>query len=159
MSEQQGVLGVSLLTGEGGKSRLEVGGRAGGRAQIYHTNLHEKAGDLESEGRFEPMQTEMESVRTGGRGPCPAFARAQPACEGARSRGVRSCGGGKARLPAPPGLPPLAQAVVPIGLLYAGTLWLGNAAYLYLSVSFIQMLKVLLVIPSGTALWECWYCI
>lgn len=34
------------------------------------------------------------------------------------------------------------KAVVPIGLLYAGTLWLGNAAYLYLSVSFIQMLKV-----------------
>lgn len=34
------------------------------------------------------------------------------------------------------------KAIVPIGLLYAGTLWLGNAAYLYLSVSFIQMLKV-----------------
>lgn len=34
------------------------------------------------------------------------------------------------------------KAVVPIGGLYAGTLWLGNAAYLYLSVSFIQMLKV-----------------
>ena len=31
---------------------------------------------------------------------------------------------------------------MPIGLLYSGTLWLGNAAYLYLSVSFIQMLKV-----------------
>jgi hypothetical protein len=26
----------------------------------------------------------------------------------------------------------------------AGTLWLGNAAYLYLSVSFIQMLKALM---------------
>lgn len=36
------------------------------------------------------------------------------------------------------------QAVVPIGFLYAGTLWLGNAAYLYLSVSFIQMLKALM---------------
>lgn len=34
------------------------------------------------------------------------------------------------------------RAVVPIGACYAGTLWLGNAAYLYLSVSFIQMLKV-----------------
>lgn len=34
------------------------------------------------------------------------------------------------------------RAVVPISALYAGTLWLGNAAYLYLSVSFIQMLKV-----------------
>ena len=26
----------------------------------------------------------------------------------------------------------------------AGTLWLGNAAYMYLSVSFIQMLKALM---------------
>jgi hypothetical protein len=34
------------------------------------------------------------------------------------------------------------RAIVPIGLCYAGTLWVGNAAYLYLSVSFIQMLKV-----------------
>lgn len=34
------------------------------------------------------------------------------------------------------------RAVVPISALYAATLWLGNAAYLYLSVSFIQMLKV-----------------
>lgn len=34
------------------------------------------------------------------------------------------------------------RTIVPIGGLYAGTLWLGNAAYLYLSVSFIQMLKV-----------------
>ena len=31
---------------------------------------------------------------------------------------------------------------MPIGFLYSGTLWLGNAAYLFLSVSFIQMLKV-----------------
>lgn len=36
---------------------------------------------------------------------------------------------------------------MPIGFLYSGTLWLGNAAYMYLSVSFIQMLKVL---PSAT---------
>jgi hypothetical protein len=36
------------------------------------------------------------------------------------------------------------KAVVPIGGCYAGTLWLGNAAYLYLSVSFIQMLKALM---------------
>ena len=34
------------------------------------------------------------------------------------------------------------RAIAPIGLLFSGTLWLGNAAYLYLSVSFIQMLKV-----------------
>lgn len=33
------------------------------------------------------------------------------------------------------------RTIVPIGFLYAGTLWLGNAAYVYLSVSFIQMLK------------------
>ncbi|KAG2437006.1 hypothetical protein HYH02_011438 [Chlamydomonas schloesseri] len=31
--------------------------------------------------------------------------------------------------------------VVPIAALFSGTLWLGNAAYLYLSVSFIQMVK------------------
>ena len=42
------------------------------------------------------------------------------------------------------------KAVVPIGACFAGTLWLGNAAYLYLSVSFIQMLKVhLLLIQPG----------
>lgn len=42
--------------------------------------------------------------------------------------------------------PPCAETylrtIVPISALYAGTLWLGNAAYIYLSVSFIQMLKV-----------------
>ena len=36
------------------------------------------------------------------------------------------------------------KAIVPIGACYAGTLWVGNAAYLYLSVSFIQMLKSLM---------------
>ena len=41
-----------------------------------------------------------------------------------------------------PNLCDVYRAVVPIGACYAGTLWLGNAAYLYLSVSFIQMLKV-----------------
>jgi hypothetical protein len=35
------------------------------------------------------------------------------------------------------------RAIVPIAALFSGTLWLGNAAYMYLSVSFIQMLKVL----------------
>ena len=35
----------------------------------------------------------------------------------------------------------LRRGVLPIGALFAGTLWLGNSAYLYLSVSFIQMLK------------------
>ena len=34
------------------------------------------------------------------------------------------------------------QNVVPVGVCQALTLALGNAAYLYLTVSFIQMLKV-----------------
>lgn len=33
---------------------------------------------------------------------------------------------------------------MPIGACYAGTLWVSNAAYIYLSVSFIQMLKALM---------------
>ncbi|KAK2076286.1 hypothetical protein QBZ16_001218 [Prototheca wickerhamii] len=36
------------------------------------------------------------------------------------------------------------RAIVPIGACYALSLWVGNAAYLYLSVSFIQMLKALM---------------
>lgn len=49
---------------------------------------------------------------------------------------------------APITLPPIplsplpCSSIVPVGFLFAGTLWTGNAAYLYLSVSFIQMLKV-----------------
>ncbi|XP_059459999.1 probable sugar phosphate/phosphate translocator At4g32390 [Corylus avellana] len=35
-------------------------------------------------------------------------------------------------------------SVVPIGALYAVSLWLSNSAYIYLSVSFIQMLKALM---------------
>jgi hypothetical protein len=31
---------------------------------------------------------------------------------------------------------------VPIGGLFALTLWLGNTAYVYISVSLIQMIKV-----------------
>ena len=45
--------------------------------------------------------------------------------------------------------------VMPIGLLYAGSLWLSNSSYLYLSVSFIQMTKSLmpgLVYASGTVI-------
>lgn len=44
------------------------------------------------------------------------------------------------------------RRVMPIGLLYAASLWLSNSAYLYLSVSFIQMTKSLmpgLVYTSG----------
>ncbi|QDZ20302.1 solute carrier protein [Chloropicon primus] len=37
-----------------------------------------------------------------------------------------------------------ASRVVPIGLLYALSLWLSNSSYLYLSVSFIQMTKSLM---------------
>ncbi|KAL8125718.1 putative sugar phosphate/phosphate translocator At4g32390 [Apium graveolens] len=36
------------------------------------------------------------------------------------------------------------RSVVPIGLLYSLSLWLSNSAYIYLSVSFIQMLKALM---------------
>ena len=35
------------------------------------------------------------------------------------------------------------RTIMPIGVCQAATLWIGNAAYLYLSVSFIQMLKAL----------------
>ncbi|KAI7845789.1 hypothetical protein COHA_000702 [Chlorella ohadii] len=46
------------------------------------------------------------------------------------------------------------QRVLPIGVLYAASLWLSNSAYLYLSVSFIQMTKSLmpgLVYACGVA--------
>ncbi|KAH7294512.1 hypothetical protein KP509_27G004000 [Ceratopteris richardii] len=36
------------------------------------------------------------------------------------------------------------SSVAPIGALYALSLWLSNSAYIYLSVSFIQMLKALM---------------
>ncbi|GMH11894.1 hypothetical protein Nepgr_013735 [Nepenthes gracilis] len=36
------------------------------------------------------------------------------------------------------------NSVVPIGILYSFSLWLSNSAYIYLSVSFIQMLKALM---------------
>lgn len=34
------------------------------------------------------------------------------------------------------------RSILPIGFLYSGSLILGNKAYLYLSVPFIQMVKV-----------------
>ncbi|KAJ4976379.1 hypothetical protein NE237_001485 [Protea cynaroides] len=37
-----------------------------------------------------------------------------------------------------------AQSVIPIGAMFALTLWLGNTAYLYISVSFAQMLKAIM---------------
>ncbi|KAG2298713.1 hypothetical protein Bca52824_035185 [Brassica carinata] len=36
------------------------------------------------------------------------------------------------------------RSVIPIGALYSLSLWLSNSAYIYLSVSFIQMLKALM---------------
>lgn len=45
--------------------------------------------------------------------------------------------------------------LLPTGVLYAASLWLSNSAYLYLSVSFIQMTKSLmpgLVYASGVLL-------
>jgi hypothetical protein len=36
------------------------------------------------------------------------------------------------------------RRVLPVGALYAGSLWLSNSAYLHLSVSFIQMTKSLM---------------
>lgn len=38
------------------------------------------------------------------------------------------------------------RCVLPIAALFSGTLWMGNAAYLYLSVAFIQMLKAMMPI-------------
>ncbi|CAI5997716.1 unnamed protein product [Closterium sp. NIES-65] len=48
--------------------------------------------------------------------------------------------------PLPGGLKPdiYLTSVVPIGALYALSLWFSNSAYMYLSVSFIQMLKALM---------------
>eukprot|EP00249_Psilotum_nudum_P020554 c27755_g2_i1 orf=938-2026(-) len=36
------------------------------------------------------------------------------------------------------------SSIIPIGALYSLSLWLSNSAYIYLSVSFIQMLKALM---------------
>lgn len=44
--------------------------------------------------------------------------------------------------------PVFLRQIVPIGALFAGTLYCGNAAYLHLSVSFLQMLKALM--PTAT---------
>ncbi|CAL9084551.1 unnamed protein product [Musa textilis] len=53
------------------------------------------------------------------------------------------------RLVAPPSSPPMTRrlylsSVLPIGALYSLSLWFSNSAYIYLSVSFIQMLKALM---------------
>ncbi|MEW5316591.1 MAG: hypothetical protein WDW38_007956 [Sanguina aurantia] len=43
------------------------------------------------------------------------------------------------------------RGVVPIALLFSLVLWLGNAAYMYLSVSFIQMLKAAMPVTVFSA--------
>ncbi|KAJ0980876.1 hypothetical protein J5N97_009131 [Dioscorea zingiberensis] len=53
------------------------------------------------------------------------------------------------RLVEPPTSPPMTRelyisSVIPIGALYSFSLWFSNSAYIYLSVSFIQMLKALM---------------
>ncbi|KAJ6794899.1 Uncharacterized protein M6B38_228325 [Iris pallida] len=53
------------------------------------------------------------------------------------------------RLVDPPSSPAMTRplylsSVVPIGALYSLSLWFSNSAYIYLSVSFIQMLKALM---------------
>lgn len=40
------------------------------------------------------------------------------------------------------------KAIIPIAVFYSLSLVCGNVAYLYLSVSFIQMLKVCFTAPS-----------
>jgi hypothetical protein len=45
------------------------------------------------------------------------------------------------------------RSILPIGVLFSGSLILSNTAYLYLSVSYIQMLKVgLCCLPTFDAL-------
>jgi hypothetical protein len=44
------------------------------------------------------------------------------------------------------------RSILPIGLLFSGSLILSNTAYLYLSVAYIQMLKVRPT-PSFFILW------
>ena len=39
------------------------------------------------------------------------------------------------------------RSILPIGLLFSGSLILSNTAYLYLSVAYIQMLKVMPSFP------------
>jgi hypothetical protein len=41
---------------------------------------------------------------------------------------------------------------MPVGFFMAGTLWAGNLVYLYLSVSFIQMLKAFTPVITMCAL-------
>lgn len=44
------------------------------------------------------------------------------------------------------------RGIMPVGFFMAGTLWFGNLVYLYLSVSFIQMLKAFTPVITMCAL-------
>jgi len=44
------------------------------------------------------------------------------------------------------------RGIMPVGFFMAGTLWAGNLVYLYLSVSFIQMLKAFTPVITMVAL-------
>lgn len=41
------------------------------------------------------------------------------------------------------------RTILPIGLLYCGSLVCSNVVYLYLNISFIQMLKVLTLLSAA----------
>jgi hypothetical protein len=47
------------------------------------------------------------------------------------------------------------RSILPIGLLFSGSLILSNSAYLYLSVSFIQMLKAFTAVAILLISWTC----
>jgi hypothetical protein len=48
------------------------------------------------------------------------------------------------------------RSILPIGFLFSGSLILSNTAYIYLSVAYIQMLKVTGVFSLVTSLTEPW---
>jgi hypothetical protein len=82
--------------------------------------------------------------------PVGVYVRCAPLAAALHSFAQDSCGVGPPSRPssAPPSTlvlsphPSLHRGVLPIGALFAATLAASNAAYLYLSVSFIQMIKV-----------------
>ncbi|CAJ2513237.1 Uu.00g013560.m01.CDS01 [Anthostomella pinea] len=57
------------------------------------------------------------------------------------------------RLKVPMDAPTYMKAIVPIGVMFSLSLICGNVAYLYLSVSFIQMLKATNVVATLIATW------
>lgn len=72
-----------------------------------------------------------------------AVCRQAPLHQSHNTAGLHAC------MPCPHACTVCRRNVLPIAALFSGTLWLGNAAYIYLSVSFIQMLKVLF----GPGIW------